>query len=93
MRLNLGPLSPFVVSGLGCLADFVTTRIGLSCGFVETHVKYSPVVALSIFWGALAVCSLAGSPRKGSLLLACLSWLGAVNNVLVLLGVFGGLVI
>ena len=89
----MDPKVPFFVSGLGCLADYVSTRIGLSLGFYETHVYYHPLLALAIFWGALTVLHVAGASRKGALFIASWAFLGAVNNALVILGVFGGLVL
>ena len=88
---------PFLVSLGGVVSDYITTRIGLSMGFYETHSQYHPVSALLIFWGALTVLALT-LPRKKSWNLclhglALASYLGAVNNILVILGVFSGLVI
>jgi len=89
--------SPFLVSLLGVVLDYATTCIGLSRGFYETHSQYSPVLALMIFWGALSILSLV-LPRRNPwksimMFIALWSFLGAVNNSLVLLGVFPGLVI
>ena len=88
---------PFILSLAGVLSDYATTRIGLSLGFYETHPQYHPVLALVIFWGAIALLS-ATLPKKGFWRLsvsglASTSYLGAINNILVILGLFSGLVI
>jgi len=85
--------APFLVAGVGILADWVTTQSGLARGFIESHVSYSPFWALVIFWGALAALHVAGIRTRYKLLIGSWSLLGAINNILVLLGVFGGLVI
>lgn len=88
-------LIPFMVSLGGILLDYWTTTIGLSMGFVEIHPEYHPLKALAIFWSAIAV--LVATLPRGRIwwmyinALAALSYLGAINNVLVILGVFPGL--
>ena len=96
-KIAMSEASPFLVSLLGVVLDYATTCIGLSRGFYETHSQYSPVLALMIFWGALSILSLV-LPRRNPwksimMFIALWSFLGAVNNSLVLLGVFPGLVI
>jgi len=86
---------PFLLALGGVISDYMTTVIGLSLGFYETHPNYHPVHALLIFWGAIAILTLT-SPRKKPWTLsinglALTSYLGAVNNTLVILGVFPGL--
>jgi hypothetical protein len=88
---------PFVLSLIGVSSDYVTTKLGLSLGFYETHPHYNPLLALLIFWGAIALLSTLLPREKlwdmsinG---LASASYLGTANNVLVILGVFSGLVI
>lgn len=92
-----GRLSAFLVSLIGVAADYVSTRVGLDRGFYETHAQYHPLLALAIFWTAVAVLVLSlprGRWWEGSIrFIASWSFLGAVNNTLVILGVFGGLVI
>ena len=87
--MNLRSLVPFIVSLGGVLLDYVTTTIGLSLGFRETHPHYSPVYALLIFWGCLTILHLtlpkAWVWRLNIHIIAFLSYLGAVNNLLVLL--------
>ena len=88
---------PFLISFVGVIADYLTTVTGLSMGYYETHPQYHPVLALIIFWGALTVLTWALPRTKlfnlSKNLLASASFLGAVNNTLVILGVFSGLVI
>ena len=97
LRSAGGLPSPFLVSLLGVVLDYLTTCIGLSRGFYETHLQYSPVLALMIFWGALSILFLAlpkeASWKNSILFIASWSFLGVVNNSLVLLGIFKGLVI
>jgi len=88
---------PFLLALGGVISDYTTTVIGLSLGFYETHPNYHPVYALLIFWGAIAILTVT-SPRKkpwtlGINGLALASYLGAVNNILVILGLFAGLYI
>jgi len=92
-----GRLSAFLISFIGIAADYASTRVGLSRGFYETHVQYHPLLALAIFWTAVAVL-VTSLPRgrwweRGIRFIAAWSFLGAVNNTLVILGVFGGLII
>jgi hypothetical protein len=82
---------------LGVVSDWITTRIGLDMGYHEIHLQYSPFFALAIFWYAV-VFLLMALPRgkkwdAAICFLASWSFLGAVNNALVILGVFSGLVI
>ena len=92
-----GRLSAFLISLIGVAADYVSTLLGLDRGFYETHPQYHPLLALAIFWTAMAVLALS-LPRGrwwegGIRFIAAWSFLGAVNNTLVILGLFGGLVI
>jgi len=92
-----GRMSAFLISLIGVAADYVSTRIGLGRGFYETHPQYHPLIALAIFWTAMAVLTLSlprGRWWEGSIrFIAAWSFLGAINNTLVILGVFSGLVI
>lgn len=92
-----GRLTGFLVSLIGVAADYVSTRIGLDRGFYETHPHYHPLLALAIFWVAMVVL-VTSLPRgrwwEGSIrFIAAWSFLGAINNTLVILGLFSGLVI
>jgi len=87
---------PFLLALGGVISDYVTTTIGLSLGgFYETHPGYHPFWALLIFWGAITILNLTLPKRKpwtiGINGLALASYLGAVNNILVILGLFPGL--
>ena len=92
-----GRLSAFLVSLVGVAADYISTRVGLDRGFYETHAQYHPLLALAIFWTAMAVLVLSlprGRWWEGSIrFIAAWSFLGVINNTLVILGVFSGLVI
>ncbi|MCK4952790.1 hypothetical protein KAS14_03315 [Candidatus Bathyarchaeota archaeon] len=86
---------PFLVALCGTVSDYITTKMGLSLGFYETHTQYHPVLALLIFWGAITLLT-ATLPKKRFWHLsvnglASASYLGAINNILVILGIFSGL--
>lgn len=97
MKYVAGNILPFLISLAGIIADNLTTRIGLSLGFYETHLQYQPVYALIIFWSALTLLTL--TLPKGKFwgitknALASAAFLGSVNNTLVILGLFSGLII
>lgn len=86
---------PFIISLGGVLSDYITTIIGLSLGFYETHPNYHPLWALIIFWSAILILTLTSPKSKTWYLslngLASASYLGAINNTLVILGIFSGL--
>jgi len=86
---------PFILSLGGVSLDYVTTAIGLGLGFYEMHPAYHPLNALLIFWGAIILLSLLlprGRIWRLSINgLASASYLGLVNNTLVIMGVFPGL--
>jgi len=90
---------PFLIALGGVLSDYVTTTYGLNfcTGLYETHPQYSPVWAILIFWGSLAILTIALPRRKPWILsinsIALISYLGAINNILVISGIFSGLVI
>ncbi len=89
-------LLPFAIALTGVLMDAFTTMIGLSRGYVETHPNYSPVWALLIFWSVIAVSMIIPRTRFSrtfTLLVSIAPFLGAVNNSLVIIGAFQGLVI
>jgi len=93
----LNRIVPFIVSLGGVLSDYLTTRMGLGLGYYETHVLYNPLSALSIFWGATTMLAVILPKRNlwdiGITSLAAVSYLGTVNNILVILGIFPGLII
>ena len=92
--MNFTPLEtwmqPFLVSLCGVLSDFATTILGLHMGFCEACPKYHPVWALAVFWGSIAILTLTLPREKPWNLptfgLSAASFLGAVNNILVILG-------
>ena len=95
LKNTVGNISPFLISLAGIIADYLTTRIGLNLGFYETHLQYQPAYALIIFWGSLTLLTL--TLPKGEFwkmtknALASVTFLGAINNTLVIIGVFSGL--
>lgn len=88
---------PYFIAVLGITLDWLTTYIGLGRGFYETHLSYTPLLALLIFIGVLVFMevTLRGFKYKKQYqsLIASMSFLGSVNNTLVLLGVFGELIL
>ncbi|MCW4020395.1 MAG: hypothetical protein NWF14_04110 [Candidatus Bathyarchaeota archaeon] len=90
---------PFLLAIGGIISDYATTTIALTMctGLYETHPQYNPVWALMIFWGAIAVLTSTLPKKKPWNLsingLALASYTGAVNNTLVILGLFSGLAI
>lgn len=86
---------PFLLALGGVASDYISTIIGLSLGFYETHPQYHPLWALLYFWGALVVLTVALPKKKTSTIsvngLALASYIGTINNVLVILGIFQGL--
>ena len=86
---------PYLISLLGVLLDYLTTTIGSGLGFYESYPSFNPLLALAIFWGTLAFLNLM-LPRRRVLavskdIFVLVPFLGAVNNTLVITGVFPGL--
>jgi hypothetical protein len=95
-KLSIGSwILPFLLALGGVVSDYVTTTIGLGMGFYETHPQYHPFWAILCFWGALTILTLALPRKKPWTLcvngLASASYLGFVNNALVILGIFPGI--
>ena len=88
---------PFLMILIGSLFDYITTQVGLGIGYIETHPNYSPLFSIMIFTMAISVLSLvlpnSRNYRASIIILSVFSFLGAVNNTLVILGLFNGLVI
>ena len=86
---------PFLLALGGIISDYVSTTIGLNMGLYETNPQYHPVWALLYFWGIMIMFTLLISKRKVRMLslygLAIASYLGIVNNALVILGMFPGI--
>ena len=91
----MNKLIPFILSLGGVLFDYATTTLGLTLGFREVHPSYHPLKALAVFWGVVAVLTMVLPKEKSGAILAngiaFSSYLGAVNNMLVILGIFAGL--
>ena len=90
-------MQPFLMALCGVLSDYVTTILGLRMGFCEACPQYHPVWALLVFWGSITILTIA-LPRKkpwnlGAIGLSAASYLGAVNNILVILGLTSGIAI
>jgi len=92
-------MTPFLIALGGVLSDYATTTYALNfcTGLYETHPQYSPLWALFIFWGAIAILTLTLPKKKPWNLsinsLALASYMGAINNILVILGLFPGIVL
>ena len=89
MHFSIG-IAPFILSSGGVLLDYLTTTIGLNLGFQESCQGYHPLKALFVFWGIIAGLSLV-LPREKKWeisinAVSLLSYVGAVNNLLVLSG-------
>ena len=84
-------LAPFIISGLGIVSDFMTTQLWLMKGLREAHLFYSPIYAFTIFWLLLTVATFALPKRPVWRLtvvgLASISFLGAFNNIFLILGI------
>ncbi|MDQ1279622.1 MAG: hypothetical protein QG670_884 [Thermoproteota archaeon] len=86
---------PYLVSLLGVLFDYLTTTIGLGLGFNETNLSYNPLLAIAFFWGIITFLNL--TLVKGRFLtvskdvIVLASFLGVVNNTLVITGIYNGL--
>ena len=91
--------APFLISLCGILSDYTTTFYALNfhTGFYETHPQYSPIWAILIFWGAITILTLMLPKKRPWNLciigLASTSFIGAINNLLVLFGLFPGIAI
>ncbi|MEM2130276.1 MAG: hypothetical protein QXZ70_06730 [Candidatus Bathyarchaeia archaeon] len=90
---------PFLLALGGVITDFATTTIALNfcTGLYETHPNYNPIYALTIFWTAIAALTLTLPKNKPWTLsingIALASYIGTINNTLVILGLCYGLVI
>jgi hypothetical protein len=88
-------IPPFLLALGGITLDYITTTLGLSMGLCETNPHYHPVRALLVFWTAISILALTlpnGKAKNiGTYVMALASYLGPVNNALVILGIFSGL--
>jgi len=91
----LEKFTPFVLSLSGILSDYLTTRIGLGLGFQESNANYHPLNALCIFWVVAALLTTFMPKEKHWVIsihcIALAPYLGMVNNLLVIFGLFSGL--
>jgi len=91
---KIGYISPYLISLGGVLLDYLTTTIGLGLGLNETNAPYNPILAITIFWGMLALLNLT-LPKKGlwaisKHVLVLASFFGAFNNILIITSVVRG---
>lgn len=88
-------IMPFIISFIGGISDLFTTNIGLKIGLSEAHPLYNPIFAIAIFWSCIATLNLLISDRRAltfsTYAVAFYSFLGMINNILVISGVFPGL--
>jgi len=90
---------PFLLALGGVISDFATTTVALNfcTGLYETHPNYNPIWALTIFWTAITTLTLTLPKSKPWILsingIALASYIGAINNTLVILGVIPGIVL
>ena len=89
-------LTPFLLALGGISTDFLTTQIGLNIGLREANRNYHPLYACVIFFSVLYLLTKLLPPQKLwkrlTVGVALLSYFGAVHNILVLLGIFPGIV-
>lgn len=88
--------TPFLLALGGVTTDFLTTQIGLTIGLREANPNYHPVFACMIFFTMLYLLTKLLPPQKLwkrlTVGVALLSYFGTVHNILVLLGIFSGIV-
>ena len=84
-----------MIAAMGVAMDFATSQVGLARGFLEAHRLYSPVYSLAIFWALLTVATLAlprGNTRRMLIFaIALLTFIGVLNNLFVITGIFRGM--
>ncbi len=85
---------PFLKVLGGVLSDYMTTSIGLGMGFCEMNPNYNPVLSLLVFSVVMAILTLTVPREKPWNLslngIAIASYLGAINNALVISGLLYG---
>jgi hypothetical protein len=102
MFSNSGPfwavrsLTPFLLALGGVSTDFLTTQIGLTMGLREANPNYHPMYACVIFFTILYLLTKLLPPQKLwkrlTIGVALVSYFGTVHNILVLLGIFSGII-
>lgn len=87
---------PFTLVLGGIISDYITTKLALSLftGIFELHLGYNPFLALVIFFSSLTLLKLSLPEKKpwNKLVIAFtfFSYFGAINNLLVMAGIFSG---
>ena len=88
---------PYLVASIGIITDIITAKIaerftyglGNFPSYIESHSQYSPVFALILFFSAITILKWTMPKGKlwdmGILAFSLLSFLGAVNNILVII--------
>ena len=86
---------PLGVATSGIILDYLTTSVGLQWGLSEANPAYHPLWAVLVFFSLITLLTVLSRRQrylKWSIVgFASLSYLGAINNTLVLLGRFPGL--
>jgi hypothetical protein len=86
-------MTPFVIAVSGILLDYLSTMMGLSLGLRELHPNYHLIWASMVFSLALTLLTFLLPRdqwgRRCILGIASCSYIGAINNALVL-GIFPG---
>jgi len=78
----------------GSSLDFLTTTIGLNLGFAEINTNYHPAWAILFYTFTTVIfhLTLSDNIRKVcSVGLVVLSFVAAVNNIMVILSIFSGI--
>lgn len=85
---------PFLKVFGGVISDYITTAVGLGMGFSEMNPKYNPVFSLLVFCVVTAILTLMVPREKpwnlGLKGIVIASYLGALNNALVIFGLLSG---
>ena len=102
MFSNSGPfwavrsLTPFFLALGGVSTDFLTTQIGLTMGLREANPNYHPMYACVIFFTILYLLTKLLPPQKLwkrlTMGVALVSYFGTIHNILILLGIFSGII-
>jgi len=86
---------PFFIILGGIIGDYISTIIGLNIGLVEANPQFNPMWALIIYWGAITILYLTCHHKKlwtvCANTIASTSYLGFINNILLILRVFLGI--
>ena len=87
-------MTPFAIAVTVILLDYLSTLMGLSLGLRELHPNYHPIWAGVVFSMALTLLAFTLPRdqwgRRCIVGIASCSYVGAINNALVLLDIFPG---